>query len=68
MIPSSDVVALAVRVVLQADGGREVLQSQRRVQRHDLVVEGHVALLTIEPLNLEVVVAPVVLKVLVPPK
>lgn len=51
MIPSGDVVTLAVRVVLQADGGREVLLSQRRVQRHDFVVECHVmrpALKTLE--------------------
>ena len=57
MVPSSNVVTLTVRVVLQADGGHKVLLSQRRVQRHDLVVEGHTALLTIAPLKLLLPVA-----------
>jgi len=39
---SGNVVTLAVRVVLQADGGQKVLLCQRRVQCHDFVVECHV--------------------------
>ena len=48
MFPAFDVVALAVRVVLEGDGGQKVLLCQRRVQRHDLVVECHYAALTID--------------------
>ena len=42
MRPAFDVVALAVRVVLEPDGGHEVTVCKGRVQRFDLVVEYHV--------------------------
>ena len=42
MVPSGNVVTLAIAVVLQADGGREVAVCKHRVQSFDFVVEGHV--------------------------
>lgn len=46
MVPGCDVVAFAVRIVLQADGGREVAVGKLWVERFDFVVQVHVALLT----------------------
>jgi len=46
VIPGCDVIALAVRIVLQADGGQEVAVGKLWVERFDFVVQGHVALRT----------------------
>ena len=56
MIPSSDVVTLAIAVVLQADGIHEVCVLQCWVQCFDFVVECHHAALTIDAENLDVAV------------